>query len=89
MIGETYGHYQIANRIGRGSANMREGGPTRTRGTILMQYTLGLMLVLGVSSVFGADCDRACLKGLLDQYLNAIVQHNPAMVPLTPGYRQT
>ncbi len=35
------------------------------------------------------DCNRACLLGLLDQYLNAVVQHNPAAVPLAAGYRQT
>jgi hypothetical protein len=49
-------------------------------------FTLGAVLV---PSVFGADCDRACLKGVLDQYLNAVIQHNPSGVPLTPGYRQT
>jgi hypothetical protein len=38
---------------------------------------------------FAADCDRACLKGLLDQYLNAIVQHKPKAAPLSPGFRQT
>jgi hypothetical protein len=53
------------------------------------RYTLVLIFVLGASSVFAADCDRTCLKGLLDQYMNAVVQHNPAFVPLTPGYRQT
>ncbi len=26
---------------------------------------------------------------MLDQYLNAVIQHNPSAVPLTPGYRQT
>ena len=36
-----------------------------------------------------ANCDRTCLKGMLDQYLNAVIQHNPSAVPLTPGYRQT
>src|SRR6202789_3815647 len=40
-------------------------------------------------AAFAADCDRACLKGVLDQYLNAVIQHNPSAVPLTPGYRQT
>jgi hypothetical protein len=40
-------------------------------------------------AVFAADCDRACLKTVLDQYLNAVIQHNPSSVPLTPGYRQT
>jgi hypothetical protein len=36
-----------------------------------------------------APCDRACLKTMLDQYLNAVVQHNPAAVPLSVGFRQT
>ncbi len=40
-------------------------------------------------AIFAADCDRTCLKGVLDQYLNAVVQHNPKGVPMTPGYRQT
>jgi hypothetical protein len=51
------------------------------------------LLALGgavlIPPVFAADCDRACLKGVLDQYLNAVIQHNPSAVPLTPGYRQT
>ncbi|HEY3825321.1 MAG TPA: hypothetical protein VGL82_12230 [Bryobacteraceae bacterium] len=42
-----------------------------------------------IPSAFAADCDRACLKGVLDQYLKAVIQHNPSAVPLTPGYRQT
>ena len=60
------------------------------RGTYLMRYTLWLIVaVLGASSVFAENCDRACLNGLLDQYLNAVVQNNPAAVSLTSGYRQT
>lgn len=35
------------------------------------------------------DCDRACLKGMLDQYLNAVVAHDPAKAPLFAGFRQT
>jgi hypothetical protein len=42
-----------------------------------------------LTPAFAADCDRACLKGLLDQYLNAVVQHKPEAAPLSPGYRQT
>jgi hypothetical protein len=26
---------------------------------------------------------------VLDQYLNAVIQHKPYAVPMTPGYRQT
>lgn len=36
-----------------------------------------------------ADCDRACLKSTLDQYLNAVVKHDPAVAPLFVGFRQT
>jgi hypothetical protein len=35
------------------------------------------------------DCDRACLKGALDQYLNALIQHDPVAAHLLPGFRQT
>ncbi len=52
-----------------------------------------LLLALGaavlIPAAFGADCDRACLKGVLDQYLNAVIQHTPSAVPMTPGYRET
>src|SRR6478752_9901279 len=35
------------------------------------------------------DCDRACLKTTLDQYLTAVVKHDPAAAPLFVGFRQT
>ena len=50
-------------------------------------FALSGLFALG--NAFGAGCDRACLKTMLDQYLNAVVQHNPGAVPLTAGYRQT
>src|SRR5258705_6933438 len=34
-------------------------------------------------------CDRACLRTMLDQYLAAVVKHDPAAVPLVVGFRQT
>jgi hypothetical protein len=36
-----------------------------------------------------SDCDRACLHSTLDQYLNAVVKHDPSAAPLIPGFRQT
>lgn len=36
-----------------------------------------------------AACDRACLTGLLNQYLDAVVKHDPAAAPLVTGYRHT
>jgi hypothetical protein len=50
---------------------------------------LTLLAVLALGSAYGAACDRACLKSTLDQYLNAVVQHNPAAAPLSVGFRQT
>ena len=35
------------------------------------------------------DCDRACLKTTLDQYLTAVIKHDPAAAPLFVGFRQT
>ena len=46
--------------------------------------------LLGASSALAAaPCDRTCLKGMLDQYLNAIIKHDPAAAPLRLGFRQT
>src|ERR1700726_2587281 len=50
------------------------------------------LIVSGVvveGSAHGATCDRACLKAVLDGYLNTVVQHNPAAAPLSAGFRQT
>jgi len=35
------------------------------------------------------DCDRSCLKTALDQYLNAVVRHDPSAARLWLGFRQT
>jgi hypothetical protein len=45
--------------------------------------------IFALPGVYGAGCDRACLKTALDQYLNAVVQHNPSMAPLSAGFRET
>src|SRR5690606_28928153 len=34
-------------------------------------------------------CDRACLGSMLDDYLAAVVAHDPAQAPLVVGFRQT
>jgi hypothetical protein len=49
-----------------------------------------LILICAVAGAAGAQsCDRACLKSLLDQYLNAVVKHDPGAAPLFIGFRQT
>ena len=34
-------------------------------------------------------CDRACLEGFVDQYLDALLAHDPARLPVAPGVRFT
>jgi hypothetical protein len=49
----------------------------------------GLLLALAIPAGAADDCDRACLRALLDQYLVAVTKHDPAAAPLFPGFRQT
>src|SRR5512139_517483 len=41
------------------------------------------------SAVAKGACDRACLGGMLDRYLAAVVAHDPSRAPLVVGFRQT
>ena len=53
----------------------------------------GLLLLSGQSrsSVVGAQaaCDRACLDGIMTQYLNALAANNPKLAPLADSVRFT
>jgi hypothetical protein len=46
-------------------------------------------VLIGALPSLGATCDRACLKTSLDQYLQAIMKHDPKAAPLFLGYRHT
>jgi len=50
---------------------------------------LTLLGVLAAGGALAATCDRACLKSALDQYLDAVLRHDPAAAPLSVGFRQT
>lgn len=52
---------------------------------------VGAMVMAGGSARASAQsaCDRACLRTMLDQYLAAVVKHDPAAAPLVIGFRQT
>lgn len=41
------------------------------------------------SAAQAADCDRACLKGMITNYVEAMVAHDPSRLPLAPGVRFT
>lgn len=56
-------------------------------------YLAGTMLLGGTllaqPAMAATTCDRACLEGFVDRYLDAVLAHNPALVPLAPGVRYT
>jgi hypothetical protein len=59
-----------------------------------LSFITGIFLLLGALSQAApaaaqTTCDRACLRTMLDQYLNAVVRHDPAAAPLVVGFRQT
>jgi len=47
------------------------------------------MVAFSASAAQAADCDRACLGGMITKYVEAIVAHNPKMLPLAPTVRFT
>jgi hypothetical protein len=49
---------------------------------------LGLLIAFAVEAA-AADCDRACLKGMMTAYLNALVTHDASKAPLSPNVRFT
>src|SRR6187399_2615807 len=63
----------------------------------MSRRTLGIVLIVGLIvisvQVMPAQtqtaCDRTCLKTLLDQYLSAVIKHDPAAAKLVVGFRQT
>jgi len=49
-----------------------------------------LMLSCGLARAAGSEaCDRACLHGLMEEYLAALVAHDPSRLRTTPGVRFT
>jgi ketosteroid isomerase-like protein len=54
-----------------------------------IRTALILSLVLAPALATAADCDRACLAGMVTKYVDAIVAHKPAQLPLTAGVRYT
>jgi hypothetical protein len=55
----------------------------------MLRILLSIALVLGNASAFAQSCNRECLKTTLDQYLTALVQHDPSRAPVSVAFRQT
>src|SRR4029434_5841709 len=53
-------------------------------------FAILAVFALGTDRAVAAnECDRACLKTMLDKYLTAVATHNPSSAPLFSGFRQT
>src|ERR1700689_2153175 len=53
-----------------------------------MRFIFISILVAGAS--FGqapGPCNRVCLEGFVNQYLDAMVAHDPSRLPVTPGVK--
>jgi hypothetical protein len=48
-----------------------------------------VVIVSGNAAFAQGQCDRACLRTMLDEYLAAVVKHDPPAAPLVTGFRQT
>lgn len=46
-------------------------------------------ILLPCAATYGQACDRACLENFVDRYMEALIAHNPAEVPLSPRVKNT
>ena len=61
-----------------------------TNSTLRNAGIAAIALGLTAGRAFGAEsCNRACLEGFVDRYLDAVTAHQPSMVPLAVGVRFT
>lgn len=50
---------------------------------------IAALTLLASSFAFAQTCDRDCLNGFVDRYLDAMVKHNTKLVPLTENVKLT
>ena len=55
----------------------------------MIRFIVIAALAFASANASAATCDRACLATTLDQYLTALVEHDPAAAPLGIAFRQT
>ena len=54
-------------------------------------YVAGALALVGAGSAWSAQpsCDRGCLEGMVDRYLDAVIVNRPSQVALSPNVRFT
>jgi len=63
--------------------------PFSRGGALALLATIALLAGVAVRAQDAAPCDRKCLQAIADDYLAALVAHDPAKAPLAPGARIT
>jgi hypothetical protein len=69
----------------------RRSGPFLSvglRGVMLAALSIAFIHASSAAPSSGA-CDEACLKGMMDGYLNALEKHDPSLAPVAVHYRYT
>ena len=54
-----------------------------------MKFAAALAFFLQAAGWAQAVCDRGCLEGFVDQYMDALIAHNPKELPMTPRVKNT
>jgi hypothetical protein len=54
-----------------------------------VRIILAFAMVLAAPAAPAQSCNRDCLRGVMTQYLDALVQHDPSGLPLAPNARFT
>ena len=55
---------------------------------IFRTFLLATVAVAALQAA-GSSCDRACLQGVVDSYLDAMAKHDPSNLPVAPSVRFT
>ena len=80
------------SRDAQGFTNIGAGVvmPVRNASLLRVLYSGAILLgVIAMPRAHAQDCDRACLRGVLESYLGAVFAHDPGAAPLAPDYRAT
>src|SRR5882724_5745620 len=49
--------------------------------------SIGILIATGLAAQ--SACDRACLENFVDQYMDALIAHNPKALPMTARVKNT
>ena len=61
----------------------------RILGIVAAAAGAALLVAGSAQAKSGAGCDRACLTGVLNDYIVGVARHDPKAAPLAPNYRET